>query len=148
MAAALPVSAWQPPTAPETDALRWIMRPMPAETKRPSAIFLSDRPCISAKVVKKPGMMPEAPAVGAATTLPMQAFVSFAAKARPIMWVNAWSITCTLASYTLRPAPCTIPLRLCSSWVLPYTTASFITTQARSSPSQMASSVPPFSFSS
>ncbi len=35
MAAATPHSAWQPPSAPETVALRVITAPMPEETKRP-----------------------------------------------------------------------------------------------------------------
>ena len=76
IAAAEPISAWQPPSAPDTVALRVMRYPMAAAAARPRARSPSDSPRVRCSASSTPGSTPDDPAVGAATMRPIDAFVS------------------------------------------------------------------------
>ena len=82
MAAALPTSAWQPPSAPATHAPVWMFSPMAAAQKSASSTSASGAPRWSARASTQPGTTPAEPAVGAATITPMAADRSSTAIAR------------------------------------------------------------------
>jgi len=84
MAAADPVSAWQPPSAPDTVALRVIIIPIAPETKSASMTWSSLQSNCSAVVSKLPGRIPQDPAVGAATIRPIEALTSMTPMAAPM----------------------------------------------------------------
>src|SRR5690606_15040050 len=79
-AAAIPVaeptSAWQPPAAPEINALLAITYPMAPPTNRARTICSRLLPKRSAAANTQPGRMPQEPAVGVATIVPIAAFTS------------------------------------------------------------------------
>ena len=82
IAAALPVSAWHPPSAPARLALRSMTRPTPAAANRLITQSRSLAPSSSRMVSTAAGRMPHEPAVGAATMRPMAALSSETASAR------------------------------------------------------------------
>ena len=80
-------SAWQPPSAPDTVAFLTMTAPMPEAVSRALRIFL--RPaapfaCFSFSAIRTAGIMPLAPAVGAAQMRPIEAFTSLTESARAI----------------------------------------------------------------
>ena len=81
MAAALPISAWQPPSAPATVALRVIRYPTAAAHPSARTSSSSVNPFVACSDSSTPGITPAEPAVGAATMRPMDAFVSSTAMA-------------------------------------------------------------------
>ena len=76
MAAPVPVSAWQPPSAPLMLAPQAMSMPTAPAVRSPAQSAASLQPRDSAAVSSTPGRMPLAPAVGAATMRPMDAFTS------------------------------------------------------------------------
>ena len=82
MAAAEPTSAWQPPSAPATLALRESSMPTAAAHQSACWTSFSPVPRASPAEMTHPGTTPEEPAVGAATMTPMVAFCSRTAMAR------------------------------------------------------------------
>ena len=76
IAAAEPVSAWQPCSAPLMLAFAAIMLPIAPAVSRPLSSFSSFQPRSFAQVKSTPGNIPLAPAVGAATMRPIAAFTS------------------------------------------------------------------------
>ena len=82
MAAAEPTSAWQPPSAPATLALRESSMPTAAAHQSACWMSFSPVPRASPAEMTHPGTTPEEPAVGAATMTPMVAFCSRTAMAR------------------------------------------------------------------
>ncbi len=76
IAAPTPCSAWQPPAAPESSALAATRAPKPPATTSPRAVATSEKPRSSEIARSVPGTMPAAPAVGAATMIPMREFSS------------------------------------------------------------------------
>ena len=81
MALAAPTSAWQPPSAPETVALRVMRYPMPAAFANASTICSSENSWMSWQARSMAGKTPDDPAVDAATMRPMEALVSRTAMA-------------------------------------------------------------------
>ena len=81
MAAAEPHSAWQPPSAPEMLARVAMVCPTAAATNSASTALRSLMFLSSIIASTAPGRMPQAPAVGAATILPMHALHSAVARA-------------------------------------------------------------------
>ncbi len=73
MAVAVPTSAWQPPSAPETEALRATIAPMAQAFQSARARRSSSASAASATARSDPGMTPAEPAVGAATMTPIEA---------------------------------------------------------------------------
>ena len=82
MAAALPHSAWQPPSAPAMDARNAITMPNAPAVNSALTALSSGRSRASIIVKIAPGKMPHEPAVGAATILPIAALYSETAIAR------------------------------------------------------------------
>ena len=82
IAAAEPVSAWQPPSAPATDARFSITSPTAAAVNMLITTARSSQPSSSRIVSSAAGRMPQEPAVGAATMRPMAALSSETASAR------------------------------------------------------------------
>ncbi len=76
MALAVPTSAWQPPSAPATVALRLTTKPTAAAHARASRSRAPSYFSASSKASTTPGTTPAEPAVGAATMRPMDALVS------------------------------------------------------------------------
>ena len=81
MAAAAPISAWQPPSAPDTVALRAMRYPTAPAASSPRRSAAASRPRSCSRASSTPGTTPAEPAVGAATMRPMDAFVSSTASA-------------------------------------------------------------------
>ena len=73
MAAAVPTSAWQPPSAPATEAFLATIEPMAHAFHRARATWSSLASTDSATASTAPGMTPAEPAVGAATMTPIVA---------------------------------------------------------------------------
>ena len=83
MPAAAPVSAWHPPSAPESDARSATTAPMrPARRERVDHRLVADARALRARPVSTAGSTPAPPAVGAATITPIAAFTSCTASAR------------------------------------------------------------------
>ena len=76
MALAVPTSAWQPPSAPDTVDARATSMPTAAALASPRFSCSRARPFSSCSANSTAGSTPADPAVGAATMRPMQAFVS------------------------------------------------------------------------
>ena len=76
IADAAPISAWQPPSAPEIDARFAIICPIPAETNSPCIILFSVVFLSRYSGTRTAGRTPHEPAVGAATIRFMHAFDS------------------------------------------------------------------------
>ena len=81
IADAEPISAWHPPSAPEMLALRAIITPTAPAANKPLTRSLSVNPCFSLHITSTAGSTPLAPAVGAATIRPIEAFTSATARA-------------------------------------------------------------------
>ena len=81
IAAADPISAWHPPSAPATVAFRAIIDPTIEAFSRALASSASLKPCCSCNVSNTAGITPADPAVGAATIRPIAALVSRTATA-------------------------------------------------------------------
>ena len=81
MAAALPVSAWHPPDAPDMLAFRAITVPMAPAQNRLLQTASSECPAILPPATSTAGRIPLAPAVGAATIVPIDALTSVTASA-------------------------------------------------------------------
>ena len=77
IAAAVPTSAWQPPTAPATQAWFVTTLPTPAAAKNPLIYAWSSQLHTSPTACMTPGKIPQAPAVGHATMRNIFAFASF-----------------------------------------------------------------------
>ena len=90
MGSALPTSAWQPPSAPATQAEVVRLSPMAAAQKSASMMVSSLASRCSASAKTHPGTMPEEPAVGAATMTPMDALRSSTAMALAVaaVWTS------------------------------------------------------------
>ena len=73
IAEADPTSAWQPPSAPETEALRARRAPTALAHHRASTTCSSVAPTASPTARRQPGTTPADPAVGAATITPIVA---------------------------------------------------------------------------
>ena len=81
IAEAEPHSAWQPPSAPETLAIVATTIPTADAVNIASTISSSLNPCSSCMVIIAAGSIPQLPAVGVATILPIAALYSLTAKA-------------------------------------------------------------------
>ena len=116
MAEAEPISAWQPPSAPDRVASFSMTMPIPPAVKQARSRASSLRPRASATVNSTAGSTPQAPAVGAATTRPMQAFTSATARAPAIIREKAGPSreVSSPSHWPMRSAPPrTRPLREC-----------------------------------
>ena len=81
IAEAEPTSAWQPPSAPEIEALLAITSPNAPAVKRKSSCCDSLKPSFSIATVSTAGKQPAEPAVGVAHTKPILALDSLTAMA-------------------------------------------------------------------
>ena len=81
IAEAEPTSAWQPPSAPEIEALFAMTKPNAPAVKRKSNCCDSVKPSFSIAVVRTAGRQPADPAVGVAQTKPILALDSLTAMA-------------------------------------------------------------------
>ena len=81
MALAEPISAWQPPAAPEMPARLAITKPTAPAVNRWRTTTSSGSPIFSWMASITPGRTPEEPAVGVAQMRPMAAFTSLVAMA-------------------------------------------------------------------
>src|SRR5699024_8693684 len=81
IAAAEPTSAWQPPAAPEIDALFATTKPNAPDVSKKFSISFREGSRRGFKPNNTPGTTPADPAVGVAQILPIAAFTSFVATA-------------------------------------------------------------------
>src|SRR5699024_11270491 len=81
LAAAEPTSAWQPPAAPDIDALFATTNPNAPEVSKKFNISLRVGSSRGFKPNRTPGTTPAEPAVGVAQIFPIAAFTSFVATA-------------------------------------------------------------------
>ena len=81
MEQALPISAWQPHSAPEMEAFVLMIFPTMPAAAQAWSMSLSEKPSCSCLKTNTAGSTPLAPQVGAVTTTPPPAFSSLTAKA-------------------------------------------------------------------
>ena len=146
MAAALPHSAWQPPSAPAMLACWARTRPMPPAAASASQACWRLAPRCSIMASTAPGRMPQLPAVGLATMRPMAALYSATEMAMAMAQAASGpESVCPAWAYWLmrQPSPPVSPLWERTSFRPPRRAACSITVRSSSSTARSCSLVRP-----